>query len=256
MTILVPYSRALSKQLPIRSGLLTRLISTNSNLRVTYRQTGGKSSESAQNSSKWVIVDVQAKKGYATAAKVAARPKAHTGRTTTKRTTTTKKAAPKKKAAAKAKPKKKPVKKAKAKPKPKPRIKKPLSATAIKAKESAARTASKQKALLHQEPKGAPDSAWLVFSTTRSKNATGSGKVDVTSVVKESASAYKSLAPAEREVNRATLIDSEDDELMIGRLSTIPPTKTRPRMRLLISAGSNPLHRSKSAKPTTPAMRS
>ncbi|KPI41810.1 uncharacterized protein AB675_5322 [Cyphellophora attinorum] len=205
MTVLVPYSRVLSKQLPIRSGLLTRLISTNSNLRVAPCQHDGKPSESTHTTSSSVTAVLRSRRTYATAAP--GRPKAHTGRATaSKRTTTTKKATgpPKKlpgtkKAASKKRVvTKKTAKKAKAKPKPKPRkVKKAPSASAIKAKAAAARKDTRAVALLNQAPKQEPEVAFLVLSTRRSRAAAKG--TPVTSTVKESAAAYKNLSPDERE---------------------------------------------------------
>ena len=201
MTVILPYSRVLSRQLPIRSGLLTRLISTDSSARVSHHQHGSKpptlSSLGRRTSRSYATATVTV-----TVPKTAAKPKAHTGRTTARKTTATKTKAPAKKAPAKktkAKPKKKVVKKAKAKPKPKPKPapkRKPLSASAVKKAAIVKQAALKEKALLRQEPKLLPANAWTVFNSQQTKGTKSLASV----ATKQNGAAFRALSPAEREV--------------------------------------------------------
>lgn len=172
----LPY-RTLSK-LPVRSGLLTRLISTNASLRVARPQIDYTKSQSAYT-----------QRSYAT--RTPSKPKAHTGRTTAKKRTTTTT-----KAKSAAKPKKKPAKKT-AKPKPK-KVKKAPSATALKRKATQDRRELREKGLVGKEPKGLPDNAWIVYLTDRVKGSNASTSVG--DAARTAATQFKSLSPAEREV--------------------------------------------------------
>ncbi|ETN36242.1 uncharacterized protein HMPREF1541_08519 [Cyphellophora europaea CBS 101466] len=192
MTVIVSCSRTLSKQLPFRSGVLTRLISTNSTSRVARPQTECTTSQQNGGRSHVFTQPYGSLRGYATTNKPAGRPKAHTGRTpakrTTKTTTTTANRKPK------AKPKAKPKKKA-AKPKPKVRkAKKPPSASALKRDAREKRKEVKAKALLDQEPKQLPEQAWQLYVSQRSTKGQ-----QATSAIKSISDGYKNLRPEERE---------------------------------------------------------
>ena len=123
--------------------------------------------------------------GFATKAP-ASKPKAHTGRTTTrKKASSTKKAAPKKKRTAR-KVAKKIVKKAS-----KPRVKKVLS---DEEKQKLKIRELRAKALT--TPHGLPATAWAVLVSEITKKSS-----NVVSGVKEAAVKYKNLLPEEREVS-------------------------------------------------------
>lgn len=201
MTVLLPSSRTLSKQLlPRSSQLLTRLASTNSFTRVSFPQNRKSTSKDAQYESSRVSNIVQQCRTFAdAAARPAGRPKAHTGRTTTKRTTkkatgtrkaSTTKAKPKKKAKAKPKPKAKP------KAKPKTRV---LSERGVARKEARERTALRKTALLNEAPKRLPDTAWQVcflqHSPKKGERLSGSG-------ARTAAQEYRNMSLEEREVRQ------------------------------------------------------
>ena len=208
MTVLIPCSRTLSglKVLPRSSHALTRLISTNSNLRVSQPENTNKASTRPQCTSTSLSPRFQQVRTFADGkpGRPAGRPKAHTGRTAAKRTTT-------KKAAVKPKPKSKakatPAKKAKAKPKPKVKAKpKPrkreLSATAKKLKEQKERSELKKQALLTGSPKALPYSAWTVFFVE--KGPKKGEAVDKTgNRVKAAGQEYRNMSSEEREVRRS-----------------------------------------------------
>jgi hypothetical protein len=189
MTAILPCGRTLSKQLPLRSAVLTRLIST-SNSRVSRPKSASSSLGNADNAGAGSLNRLHAIRKYATAAaKTPSKPKAHTGRTTTKRTTARSTTA---KSAAKPKAKKAVPKKAKAKPKPKPKPKKKVKKGPSPL---LARRALKQRAHLHTEPKQLPAVAWTVYVTQQSSKGEKIG-----SHIKSIATEYKRISPEEREV--------------------------------------------------------
>ena len=210
MTVLIPVSRSWTvKVLPRSSHILTRLISSQSNTRVTSSQNDQKSSTTTQCILRAPSTRFQQIRSFADGKPGrpagTGRPKAHTGREPAKRAATKKIAAkkiavktkPKTKAKAKAKPK--PKKKAAAKPKAKPRTKKAPSERQLRTKASKERTALKAKALLHP-PKRLPENAWAVFFVE--KGPKKGEAVDKTGTRAKAASQeYRNMSAEEREVS-------------------------------------------------------
>jgi hypothetical protein len=135
-------------------------------------------------------------RSYATATKAAAKPKTTKAKTTTKSKTTTK---PKAKKAAKAKP----VKKKKAAPKK--AVKKPKVELTDEQKTRAEVKQLKVKALLAEEPKGLPNSAWQVF-LTRHVRADSDDKVSLLEHAKSASTQYKNLSPSELAVSLSSTV--------------------------------------------------
>ena len=206
MTVLLPCGRTLSKQLLPRSALLTRLATTHPSSRVSHSSGRDPTSDQSQNAVTRSIAFSPPIRTYATAAKPAGRPKAHTGRTTTK-TKTPKKTITKKTAAKpgvkKAAPKKK--KKVKAKAKPVPKTKKPVSAAALARRQATERTGLKKKALLNEAPKTLPATAWAVCFV---EHAPKKGEVTGLSSehAKRASQAYKGMSAAEHEVRLSSIL--------------------------------------------------
>jgi hypothetical protein len=234
MVAILPCGRTLSKQLPIRSPALTRLISTSTTSRVALSQPQSSTLQKDGSAAKLYQLTLRTLRGYATAStNTASKPKAHTGRAPEKRTT--KKTTTK----AKAKPKaKKTTKKAKSKPKAKPRkVKKAPSPTALKKKASTARTALRQRAALHAEPKLAPEAAWVLYISQNSLKGQ-----PATQNIKSLAESFKRISPEEREVrlHSAAFLAPLKQLTLRYRPSITLRTRTRLRMPLPTSNGSPP----------------
>jgi hypothetical protein len=179
---------------------------------------------------------------YATATKAASKPKATTAKTAKPKKAVAKKAVkkPVKKLA-----KKKVVKKLKAKPKGRP--KKIL--TPEEAKKAAARQVVKeQKAKALSPPKNLPQTAWTVLASEWAK-AHPEGKP---SPLIGASAKYKSLSPAELEVRSFQRLIFFSWLTIFSNI-TMLPTRTRLRMQLHTSSGSNLTHQSKSVSQTMPA---
>lgn len=134
-------------------------------------------------------------RAYATAVakkKPAARKPAPKKATTKK--TTAKKPATRKKVVAKKKPKKKAVKK------PAPKKKKVLSERqkGLIEKKMARDSLAALKVTALAEPKGKPETAWVLFFSEKAKGASGK----IVDAVKAAAAEFKNLSPAELEVRR------------------------------------------------------
>ena len=192
MVAIIPCGRTLSKQLPIRSALLTRLVSTNTRVILPHTQPSLLQKDSSAAKSHGTTL--QTLRRYATATvTTASKPKAHASRAPAKRTT--KKTTTKTKAKPKAKKTTKKVK-AKAKPKPKPKkVKKAPSKTAVIAKERADRAALRQRAAIGADPKPLAEAAWPIYV---SQNSSKGQKA--TDNIKSVAASYKRITPEEREV--------------------------------------------------------
>ncbi|KIX95597.1 uncharacterized protein Z520_08717 [Fonsecaea multimorphosa CBS 102226] len=190
MTVALPFSRPMAKQLLARSARsLTRPVSANPLLRLTCNCNSNDDHSSSQIRARRFASLFQQARTYATAsAKPASRPKQHTGRTPTKRnTSTTKKAAP---------AKKRPARKAKktAATKAKPKGRKPLSKSALVQKARKAQADLKTAALL-QEPKKLPATPWLLVLAEEAKK----GGRPATAVSPAAAEKLRNLTLEERE---------------------------------------------------------
>lgn len=197
MTVLFPCSRTLSTQLPTRSAVLTRLLSTTP--RVVRLPLTRASSRGRLDGADLATVFVRARRGYASDAKPATRAKATTG-TKAKRTTKSKPA--KSKTATSKKPKKVKKAKAKSKPKAKPKKKAPTK-QALKQQAREQQDVTNKIALLRQEPATKPASAWQLCISRNSARGT-----NVTAQTQGISSIYKALSPEEREVFACVLKDA------------------------------------------------
>ncbi|OQV08258.1 HMG-box domain-containing protein [Cladophialophora immunda] len=190
MTVALPLSRPLTKQLLVRSARsLTRPVSANPLLRVTcHCSSNNDPSGSHPQVGKFASL-CQRARTYATAsAKPASRPKQHTGRTPAKSTkSTTKKATPKKK---------RPARKAKktVATKAKPKVKKPLSKTALLKKARKAQADLRAAALL-EEPKPLPSTPWRLVFAEETKKGGGQVKAAATAAAQK----FRNLSLEERE---------------------------------------------------------
>ncbi|ETI21978.1 hypothetical protein G647_06048 [Cladophialophora carrionii CBS 160.54] len=191
MTVAMPFSRSLAKQLLARSArLLTRPVSSNPLLRVDGNYATGNDQSSHAYKLSNLRASLKLARTYATAsAKPAGRPKQHTGRTPTKRTPkSTKGANAGEKPAAK-----KSKKKAAQKTKPKAAKKKPSKSALLKK----ARTdhADLKAAALLEEPKQLPSNPYQIILVQETKGSKG----NVTNSAAAASNKYKNLALEERE---------------------------------------------------------
>ncbi|KIW67663.1 hypothetical protein PV04_06895 [Phialophora macrospora] len=191
MTVAMPFSRTLAKQLLARSARsLTRPVASNPHLRVDRNRVAG--NDQSSHSYKYLNLGshLQQARTYATASeKPASRPKQHTGRTSAKQTPkSTKKATPAKKPAAK-KPKKKTVKKTKT-----GATKKKPSKSALLKKARKDHADLKAAALL-EEPKKLPSNPYQLVLVEEAKGSTD----DVSISARAASNKYKNLVPEERE---------------------------------------------------------
>ena len=193
MTAALPFSRSLPKHVLARSTrTFTRPSHSSSLLRVTCTCDANRDRPEHRTDSLGLASIYRRARTYATAsAKPASRPKAHTGRTAAKRRTAAKEAAP---AKSTKKPKKKAVKK------PIPRVKKPLSKSALLKKERQATRELREAALLNN-PKQLPQTAFTLIFTEETKKS-GDARTKATSASEK----YRSLSPEEREVREVQFI--------------------------------------------------
>lgn len=191
MAVILPFGRAVTRQIPKSQYALTRLALSNPLLHASCCPREHQPAVAPRPSISYRKLFSQLVPNYADAApsKPGGRPKAQKRRATTKKTTVKQKSATTKKKA---------VSKPKAKTTPKPKAKKPLSKSAIDRARKTRNTGLKKAALL-TEPKQLPANTWTLYIVQNKKP--GISVTEGGQRTKELAEQFKHLSPEEHEVS-------------------------------------------------------
>jgi hypothetical protein len=223
MTVLVAYTRTLSKQLPARPAILTRLISTNPSPRVLGTPFSQQPFNEQRNKHHKSTIFERASRKYATTAKPATRTAAKPKKPSTKKAPAEKKAAPRKvtrKAASKKKPKK-----PKAKTKPQ-RLGRPVSdsPTAVKRRERERNRKLRTVGLVGQEPARQPETAHQLHMSQRLK-----GHNDVRIIIGQVGQDWRSISAEELEVRHTAIFSVTTMLILVEPQSPSQPEQSQER---------------------------